>query len=339
MKRIFSTLCLVALVALVATSCKKKTDEGASFNVSLEPIKGYVAGESFDGSKAYIDPSDWTMRWNDGDEIMVYNLNAEDYTQSVCHRFQAYPNSEGKTKTGFGGTAVGPKMSGGYFYFYHANKAAGNIQQDNRETFTVAKTQYCDKPFYGTTYFCDPTAIVMACPVNAIANTDFIMQHIFGFMNIGIAGAYAGYQENPKWIKSIELHDDSWNLNGSLSLKLLAVDPSKFSTAMGYLESGNSQYQTYLSQYLNELGYHAQGNDKVIIFDCSQVNNGQGVEIKWHEWKNFFIPVRPGAFYTGFHIVVNYTDNTSSTFNPAQGGNAMDWLIKPGCFRNYFIYL
>lgn len=329
---------------MVATSCKKKTDEGSSFNVSLEPVKGFVAGESFDGSKAYIDPTDWAMKWNDGDQIMVYNLDAADYTQSVCHVFDANSGSEGKTKTGFHGVAVGPAKSGGYFYFYHANKASGNIQADNKETFTVSETQTCNKPFYGTTYFCDPSSIVMACPIQTIYNNDFTMQHIFGFLNIGIAGTTSGFQT--KKVTSITLTDGAWNLNGTVSLKLLEVNPNSFNTAMEYLvastgEDSNPAYQTYLTYlqgYLNTLGYHANGAGKTITLNLEGVAGG-GVDINWHEWKNFFIAVRPGAFYRGFTITVNFADGNSISYNPVGNGSAMDWLIKPGYFRNYFIRL
>ena len=93
MKKIVRILCLVAMVALVATSCRKKV-ENTNVTVVLEETAGFEAGPSFDGSKAYLDPNDYSFRWNDNDEIAFYNLSSN-YTESTCTKLTAVSGSEG----------------------------------------------------------------------------------------------------------------------------------------------------------------------------------------------------------------------------------------------------
>jgi hypothetical protein len=322
MKRFFGIVCLVAMVAVFATSCDKKEAE-VNPTVTFGDTYGFKAAPSNNpfGAKAYLDPQDdYKFKWNDGDQIMIYNL-ATDYTKSRAGVYTAIRGSEGQAHATFSGPLMGRKGDIGYFAFFNARKASGRLQADNRETFTVAETQN-----YNAQYLIDPTALVMAAKINGDSFENFTLEHIFGFLNVGIGGMVEGKQ-----VANIEVTDAAFHLTGNLSLKLPAVNGDMFSDLCDQLEtSGDDQaYQTALYDYLhNTLGYSAQGRTNIIRLNC-----GNGVTVPYHAWKYFFIPLRPGALYKGFTVRINFTDRTYAehTF-PA----SMDYLIKPKFFTNTY---
>ena len=138
MKRFFGIVCLVAMVAVFATSCDKKEAE-VNPTVTFGDTYGFMAAPSNNpfGAKAYLDPQDnYKFKWNDGDQIMIYNL-ATDYTKSRAGVYTAIRGSEGQAHATFSGPLMGRKGDIGYFAFFNARKASGRLQADNRETFTV----------------------------------------------------------------------------------------------------------------------------------------------------------------------------------------------------------
>jgi hypothetical protein len=316
------------MVALVATSCQKK-EEGAEFNVSFGETYGFQAGPSFDGQKAYLDPTDgYKFKWNDGDQVMVYNLSSN-YEESVAEVFTADEGSEGQAIARFTGEPVGLKKDLGFFVFYNADKATGApLQAGNKETFTVPATQDYDHD-----YLIDPSALMMACPLAATQGNhinNFTLQHIFGFLNVAVGGFESGLL-----VDNIVVTDAEWNLNGQLDLKLPEVDAQIFTSLMEDLENPaipEATYMANLHDYLyTQLGYHAHGEQsKSITLNCYDE------EVPYHAWKYFFISLRPGALYKGFNVTINFK-NTGVDPISVDVPAGMQWLIKPGWFRNLYI--
>lgn len=321
MKRIFRTLGLIAMVALVATSCKKK-EERTSFDINFGEVKGLQAGPDIFETKAYVDPQG-VFRWIENDEVMVYNLD-EDSDNSECAIYTADANSEGQTRVRFTGPSLGTQNSEGYFIFHGPNKAAGAVKgNDNVETFTVSNTQN-----YIAKYNMDPTALAMACTTGEAAGhvSNFTVKHVFGLLNVGI-----GSMIGNKQVTSIKVEDAAWNLTGMLDIKLTEVDSERFTSLMNLCESTNGG-ETYLAQlrtYLGELEYNAHGErDNFVTLNCGNAAIGA-------YWKYFYISLRPGALYKGFTITITTNDNTYVV--PVQ--EDIRWLIKPATFRNIYICL
>lgn len=322
MKKIIRTLCLVAMVALVTTSCKKKV-ENTNVTVALQETAGFEAGPGFDGSKAYLDPTDgFNFKWNDNDEIAFYNLSSN-FTESTCTKLTAVSGSEGKTRTQFTGPNVGAKKDG-YFVFFHADKAAGAqtgvLQgEGNVETFTVSANQTYDK-----NRLIDTKALTMACET-----TDpgvFSLRHIFGFLNVGIGHNNAANGQ----VDYITVTDDQWNLTGELSLKLDEVNTEELTTMINRLATNgdDATYQAALANYLQHSGYCATGTQgKTITLNCDDV------ALTLNQYRYFFIPLRPGALYKGFTVTVHYTSGATSS---CHFGENLANLIKPGYFTNVY---
>lgn len=323
MRKFNRLFCMLSMAALVVfASCNKK-NETASFTIGLTPVQGL----QMDDSKAYIDIYDGCqMKWNEGDKIMVYNL-AEDYTNSVACEYTAAAGCEGQTSTTFSGEPVGERQDIGYFYFYPSYKASGQLQEDNRETFTVDRTQT-----YNETTIFDPTSLVMAIDVENL-NDDLEMQHIFGFLNIKLTKA------TPARVKSIVVTDSHFHLAGQMSIKLPAVKAQKFSDLYDECVGNNPNYEEDLAEYLGNdfLGYMTSTTDEdyAITLDCSKADNGQGVLVNGTK-KYFFFSLRPGALYKGFTVTINYMDETLEPTVLNYDAD-INYCIRPGWFKNLTI--
>ena len=320
MKKLTKTIglmCMAAMVAFTASSCKKSTEENAEFEVGLSQVEGFATGD-----RAYIDiANNCALTWNEGDQIMVYNL-AKDYTKSVARVFTAVPNSEGLTRTRFKGRPVGAKKDIGYFYFYPSDKASGTLQEDNRETFTVDNRQE-----YNESLHIDKDALVMACTVNSISDS-FTMDHIFGVLNLRLTS------NTGKRVKNIVVTDRIFNLTGTMSLKIPGVDSEKLQEFVDHIYNGDTGYESQLDKYLKEdLGYESHGDGKTITLDCSKCDNNLGV-LLGADTKYFFIPLRPGALHKGFDIVINYMDNTHSDIHSPESETSHFYCIRPRYFTN-----
>jgi hypothetical protein len=312
------------MVALVATSCKKKEEGVTELTLTMEEVKGFEAGPSVDGSKVYLDPNaGYAARWNAGDAVMVYSLASDG--NSACEEFTTTAASEGQPRATFYGNNIAKKDLG-YFMFFQADKATREILNNNTntETFVVAAEQT-----YNPAHYIDQTALVLASPAESSNGSDFNvnLQHIFGVLNVGIYDNMGGYQVN-----KIEVTDDVVNLTGALDLKLTQVNPAEFTRLMNLLQNGDASYAAQLSNYLQALGYHAHDNDgaapqgKTITLNCNNIALPAA-------YQYFFMPLRPGALYQGFTVTIYYTNGTTSSYHY---GADMNNLTKPGYFTNVY---
>lgn len=333
MKKLVRTMCMVGLVALVTVSCKKKEENNA---VTLGLPQMEV--ESVDEDRAYIDFGDGNQfKWNENDQIVVYNLNYTDGTQSEKRVWTAAPGAEGTILTTFSGDAIGAKKDG-YFYFYPATIASNStaLDVDNRETFTVADTQDYIVVNNGASIVCDNKALALACTVDQLSD-NFTLQHIFGICRLKLTISNALANENHGKVTSVVLRDRVHNLTGSVSMKLHVVDDALFSAyQQDYIDAmGDVNAAGTLAQYLQDLGYHAEPIGKEITLDCSA--NG-GVQLYTSQQSLFYIVVRPGALINGFYVDVNFEDGYTYTINKYQAPKA-SYCIKAGNIKGFAVQL
>lgn len=321
MKRIIRTLGIIAMVALVATSCKKN-EESTSFNLAVGETYGFEVGPSLDGSKAYFDPFDgYTFKWNENDKVIIYNLD-NDYTKSKAAIYSA---EHGGHESPFLVTTheVGGPLSIGYRVFYNATMGETVIRQDNKVTFQIDNEQT-----YDPSCFADPNAMVMACTAPAVGNHPgvFTMQHIFGYLNIGIVNNNT-VGDHTKKVTSIVVQDDKWNLSGKLDLKLGPVNATTFTNLLTNLDRNDPEYLDELNSYLHVLGYYAYEQGKTITLKCNNFS------LPYHEYQYFFISLRPGALDEGFRVTINYDGGDSQSYH---FGPNVNNLVRPGCFNNIY---
>lgn len=314
-------------IAFLGSSCKKNQDTVASADVNLAAVND--AGTFGQGSRAYIDYFDGNkMKWSAGDQLMIYNLD-NDWTKSKREVF-TLQTGEGTTSGKFVGNNLGDALGIGFRVFYPASKVVNHeLGKNNSQTFDVPATQNYAKDCM------DPTSLVMACTTGAV-HSNFQMQHIFGFANIRIADLRTG---GPKKVKSVEVTDNFFNLNGNITADLPGVESEVLSGLINQCAAANTDaafnaYMTALTSYLHEINYTSEPGTKTITLNCPT----DGVQLSNTEYTNFVITLRPGSLSKGFDVKINFTDETAVEFhgfNPNYPTAYVNWVgttITPNLF-------
>lgn len=309
---------------MLASSCKKQ-NETASFTLVLPEM----AQESAEGERAYIDfDANNVFKWNANDEVMAYNLAADNNSlSSVKGVFATGSDAEGQQRANFNGTSLGD-MQDYYFYFYPAKRAVGGdmLDKDNRETFSVDPVQTYTTTSAGKVTVAKD-ALSMACSVNAPASS-FTLKHIFGICRLRLKG------DSNKTVEAIRVVDKAFNLHGTVSMKLHEVDPDQFTGFINNFNPDNASYMEGLNGYLTELGYESNPSatePNILTLNCS----GKNIVLNETTPTVFYLVVRPGAFAKGFKIQVKY-ENDDKYYETTQywGGN-LAYRMKPGIVTTF----
>jgi hypothetical protein len=300
----FSMLCMMGAVAFLASSCNKN-DQKSSVSIGLPAAFQEV---SADDEKLYVDFNDGNVfKWNAEDEVMIYNLNENDGTQTVKAIYTAGTGAEGQVLANFDGDDLG-NPQGHYFVFFPVNKVEGAtdaLDANNYQTFRVFDTQ--EYTLVNGNPTVDKKSLAAACEVNSM-NEPFTLNHIFGVCRLRLKG--------DKTVTRIELTDEHHGLAGTVGMKLHEVNMAKFQDLMDKytlatdLQSGmNPAFVSAWNTYRQELGYTSNAESHTIALTFT---NG-GVQLN-SDYTPFYITVRPGAFIDGFKVKVYYDDNTDKTF-------------------------
>jgi hypothetical protein len=308
MKKTFRLLGMICLAGtlVVASSCKKN-EETTKVTIGLPQFEE-VEGEPGEEAKAYIDfNANGAFKWNANDQIMIYNLDAENGANTAKAVYTTDANAEGQSVVTFTGADLGKKKSH-FFIFYPVSKVAtgtNSLDVDNYETFNVPAVQTYTTINGNPTI--DPTSLAAACEVSSLSE-QFTLNHIFGVCRLKLKGTKA--------VRSIVLHDNAMALAGNVTMKLNKVEMARFSDLLDQytlIQDGqaelNSQFVQAWNQYRTELGYSAEANGNDITLNCPDVKLNPTTQTL------FYISVRPGAFIKGFTITVNFADGTSTTLN------------------------
>jgi hypothetical protein len=311
--RIIGMMCMAAVMVVGVSSCKKdKTTEVSSFDITLPEIKGESGID--DGSKAYIDMVAGSMKWYEGDKVMMYSID-EDYTKSQARVFAGDAGITGATNAHFAGTAM-PVGDKGFFAFYPASKASSEIAQNNRVTFNVSETQnYVEDLFASTSYagriFMDPTGFVGAAPCEIIEPyANFRLYPIFGYINVRVKDTETSGSRS---LKSVTITDNNMHLTGTMSVEIPKITVSNMTTMQnaGLLYSTNGNAESYWSSIrpiLSTIGYMGNGEGHSVTLNvAAPANNGFGAQIT-NKNKFFLIPLRPGALMGDFTITLKFFD-------------------------------
>lgn len=336
--QIIGMMCMVGLLAIGSTSCKKETAKTvSSFDITLPAIEGDAP---FDDAKAYIDMMDGgKMKWYQGDNVMMYSID-EDYTNSQVQEFTGDAQT-GDAQAHFSGT---PMNVGdvGFFAFYPASKASTTIGKDNRATFNVGNTQtYVTDLFANTSraglIFMDPQCFVGAATCDVIEpSANFVLKPIFGYINVRIKDSNA----SDKRVKSVTITDSQRNLTGTMSVLIPALKSADLDAmkqlGVNYKNNGNiDTYMTQMESKLHEIGYMADGNGHSVTLNVEAANEGMGATING-SYKYFLIPIRPGALMGDFTVTLSFFGEDDMEISvPAD----KKYISIPGYYTNVSIDL
>jgi hypothetical protein len=326
MKKILRGVCMLAVVALAFTSCKKNNEqkEGIRFSGVTE---AFVVN-TFDEDRAYIGTNGNTNTFFEvNDQIMVYNLNSDDathtnygiyWTDKAGHRVDWYYSS---------GTVINHNPTETALFAFYPAEIVNNArlwEGENEAMFEIVDHQEYRK--YGNQVVLPKTTLAMAAADTVAAGVDekeFQFRNIMGGLWLRLTDTQA------RTITSIVYEDNTFNVTGRVHLKIDKVDPDVLLSLLNnYGQPGNAEA---LAAYISESGYfvddaHAALKGKVITLDC-----GEGVQLSANSAKDFLITLRPLAMYDGCKITFNFAEGEPLVYNFA-GGTPQQRMIRPNNF-------
>ena len=336
MNKIAKMMCLVAILALVGTSCKKK-EEAASVKVTFTELDVEEEG----GAKSYLVGK--RVEWDATDRFAVFNVaNGNTDMEFAKYRIQGAGGAT-VTLTPDGNPGVDPYNQGAFYAFYPYGDARGGFQGavisdpgHVTATFLLPKVQ--EYRLVGG---------VPAIPQNSFAaaakdtqtpylgNVHFNMQAICGILHLRY---YMAYQEGPKVVDSITIYDKYVHTTGLMRVYIDMINPTELSQWVTEFKShvNDPYFIASLNAYKKSIGYYipqpAQNPllSKTVTLKCP---GGVLVGTNSNKPVDFYVSLRPGAAAAGMTIKVYCSDG--SVYN-AYDDNYND-MIRPNVMKNMLV--
>ena len=320
-KRLFVTMCMMGGFALLMSSCKK-ANESVEVSINLPQCE-----EEADG-RAYIDfANGGAFKWNAEDQVAIYNLDAQNGANSERAIYQTTASAAGQATARFSfasGDQLSAKKSG-YFVFYPVSKLDGELGEDNYQNFSVSATQQYSKDLNANPTI-DLESMAMACTLGSLNGT-FTLKHIFGILRLKLKG-----EGN---VTRIVVEDSRFNLNGTVGMKLHAVDMDRFTSLQNmYINDddpyANDNFVAAWNDYKEELSYSVAGGNegKTITLECPSIGLNGDTETP------FYVGLRPGALKYGFKVYVYIEGENEPHVLDYTGQNNLHYGIKAGVIQN-----
>lgn len=328
MKKILRGVCMLAVVALAFTSCKKNNEQnGIRFSGVTE---SFVINNTFDEGRAYIGTNgNMNSFFEANDQIMLYNLNSEDatltnygiyWTDKAGHRVDWYYSS---------GTAINHSTTETALFGFYPAEIVNNArlwEGDNEAMFEIVDHQTYRK--IGNQVVAPKTTLAMAASDTIAANVE---DKVLNFKNImGVLWLRLTDNQSRK-ITSIVYEDNTFNVTGRVHLKIDEVDPDILLGLLNNYNPNDPSYLAELNAYIVRSGYYVDDANvalkgKVITLDC-----GEGVQLNPNSAQDFLITLRPLAMFDGCKITFNFAEGEPLVYNFA-GGTPQQRMIKPNTF-------
>lgn len=324
MKRVIRCFCMIALVALAFTSCKKQEQKS---NVMI--VTQQLVDENVDENRAYFDPTSLKIMFEEGDVVMIFNIDNEVPTHSHCAQYEAIQEGNYVTMQNCGTGEVAEDILDAYYAFYPGGR--DNIRTEmaggeNKSMFYVAPTQE---------YRPDRVpleAMYMAAKVDNVAHLHETENPETAFYFRNICGVYDMMlfdPNGPTVVKEIKITDNSFDLSGWVELIIPEVDPVEMQSLFNNYDPNNTAYMQSLAQYLNRVGYNVteQGNTLTLTMPEEGVQIGTTQATCTH----FYMVLRPLALTHGYTIDITFADGSTKTIDRSDRNHQ----VAPNVVKHY----
>jgi hypothetical protein len=314
MKKVVKCMCMVAVMALVFTSCKK--DEKA---VVFQGETQQLVVEDEDAAKVYVNNSGY-VTFEQNDMVTLYNVSS---WGSTCATYRASSTGTSTSFMPYGGEINGT-TDGAFYAFYPggADNITPNLSNGNRCTFRVADTQEYRTVSGGLAIPHD--ALYMAGKTTETNLSSAYMQ----FHNICGVLSMKFYSPTGKTIKKIRVTDKHFNITGDMQLIITEIDPEELTSLFNAYDENNDTYMATLNAYRERIGYNVTNASNAITLDL-----GEGVALGTtkNTANKFFMVLRPLALSNGYIIEVSEDGTTWTTVVDSNKNNC----IHPNVFKNF----
>jgi len=315
MKKILKGACIVALVALAFTSCKKNDNKAHSFFATVEQTEDLVGEDE----RVYITPgNNPEVYFEQGEQVLLYNI---DYAGGPRSYYGVYTSRTTGPQTPFdyqSGPIIDHLERADAFFAFYPGQRVNNayLSQNNYVIFDVPNRQtYREINGVGVL---PERSFAMASKrddINTLVDATFPFQPIMGALVLELKT-----NGTPRTITSIVYEDNTFNVAGDVHVKIHEVDPVEMTWLFDNYNPDNDSYMHRLGEYLDRTGYFVDGDayGKTMTLDC-----GDGVEINGTA-KPFNIALRPLAFHNGAKITVNFANGDKAVLS-----TTANCVIKP----------
>jgi len=340
MNKIVKYVCMIAVVALAFTSCKKNDTKSTVMAVS-EQLESY--DDDFENEKAYLDTKN-RIYFEKGDKFIVFNIKNDKPSESVWTVADAKTSGTNVNIDIWAGTTAptgfGSLKDAYYCYYPYWDEndnavVAPDLGTDNGATFTLRETQTFRKS--GTNTLIPKGALYMAakCDNADWDNSSYNFRNICGVLSLKFYSTSASHQ----YVKSIKVTDNSVNLVGKLRLKVDKVDPDEMIRLLdAFIASpGDANVMNQISNYKDIVGYMPDftgfTDPKSVTLICGDENSPLQIGDTKTKATRFLIVMRPLALYNGGKITVTFADNSTKEITIPSNST-----IIPNGIRNYSAY-
>ena len=314
MKKILRGVCLMGVVALLATSCNKNKDQEAAtiktFNQQFEVVDSDF-GPGYDGEKVYLDQSNNKLYFEDGDVLTLFKINA-DPSLSACADYTPSNTQVDHATWTPAGTTTLPEEGDLYaFCPGGTDYVTPQLTNGNRAIFSIPAVQVYRE--------------------NTLPVEGFFMaskleegQDAFYFRNICGALRLKLWSPNNRVVTSIVVKDKAKNICGDVTLIIPEVDPATLTSLYNNYSDDPAWQSANLYPYIRRSGYSVANGLNTITLDCGngvQIANTKGAAT------DFYITLRPLALRSGCEITINYIGG-SYTINSSKNN-----IIGPNIIR------
>lgn len=298
MNRIAKSVCMIAVMALAFTACKKN-DTGARTLVFNGTTEQMIVVDEDPGAKVYLDNKN-KIRFEPYDLITIINI--QDTTDgsgvTTAGTFMVDANKNWVEQGNNIDWTTQP--NGAFFAYYPGGAGYTNLDSlnfNNRVTFTLVGVQNYEANADGTPKVPKNAFYIAAKDGthNNLNDASFKFKSICGILSLRL------YSPSGKTIKQIEVVDNAFNITGEVSMKIHEVDPDYMTYLFNNYDWTVPAYVTNLTNYMQRIGYFVDPDhcSKSVKLDC-----GSGVSVGTYAdaAKEFYIVLRPLALSKGSQL-------------------------------------
>jgi hypothetical protein len=324
MKKILKGVCMIAVIALAFTSCKKSNEKtGIRISGSTQAL----VEENLDENRNYNSPNNKTW-FEEGDQVMFYNLNVDDASYTNYGIYTADNEAQITEFTYSSGTIINHNPTETALFAFYPAEIVNNarLSHENEAMFEITDNQvYREKN--GVSIIPQRTLCMASKDVVAagVDEQHFLFDNIMGVLKLNLKST------SGKTIESIVYEDNTFNVTGRVHLKIDKVDPTVLTSLLNnYGTEGND---VAIANYIQESGYYVDATQaglkgKTITLDC-----GEGVQLHPTKAKPFFITLRPLAMYNGFKLTFNFVGGETIEYTYDGSASGTSLMIRPGVIK------
>jgi hypothetical protein len=329
MNKIAKTLCMIAVVALAFTSCKKEENQAESFAFNGTAEQFMEVNEDGEFERMYIDDTYKTF-YEVNDQFMMYCVYDAPYI-SMSNSTLFYLDADGILKKVVPTSQISTEMEypGNYYSFYPGQAVTEVWYEDGHFMSKFVLPNTLEYRTHESGYVQMPWEAVMMAAKDErstkLRDCAFHYRNIMGAMSLRL------YSAEGQTVKAIRVKDNRFNLAGTVNMNIAEADPNTLQYMLRNYDETNTSYMLELQDYIgpDHLNVTYEGDLRhSITLDC-----GAGVELgaTAAEATRFLIPLRPLALMNGCEVTVVFTDGTTKVFN-----TTTDHRMMPNVIMNFY---